>query len=71
MNSLLMTGLSMGPLMLETAKDRMKSQEAISPTSSIVMSIRGIDSESYNLVREAIRILTGESMDGSVHVLIP
>lgn len=71
MNSLLMTGLFMRPLMLETAKDRMESQEAISPTSSIVTSIRGIDSESYNLVREAIRILTGESMDGSAHVLIP
>lgn len=71
MNSLLMTGLFMRPLMLETAKDRMESQEAISPTSSIVTSIHGINSESYNLVREAIRILTGESMDGSAHVLIP
>lgn len=66
-----MTELFMCPLMLETAEDRMESQEVISLTSSIVMSICGIDSESYHLVREAIRTLTGESMDGNAHVLIP
>lgn len=66
-----MTKLFMCPWMLETAKDRMESQEVISLTSSIITRIRDIDSESYNLVREAIRVLTGESMDGSAHVLSP
>lgn len=71
MNSLLMTRLFMCPLMLETAKGRMDSQEVISLTSSIFRSIRGIDSESYNLVGEAIKILAGESKEGSLCVRIP
>lgn len=69
MTSPWMTRLFVCPWMLETAKDKMESQEVLSLTSSTVTGLCGLDSESRNLVREAVRGLTGGAMDGSVCVI--